>query len=206
MPCPIQRIARAVLVLNGRDSDGKPKYLGPEATKIHRYLLVLFMAKSEPMYRLSAKGVKEIDNSFYFTMYKLWQIAKSFKDVPPYHLPITYDRTKVAGKIYNMISSNGLVTIKKIDGGSYVTITEKGDDESEGLLKDLGAYMDNDSEDRFVAKGGVGYDPELQKEERKRLAERITKINLPFEDELKTIKDDIDDEGEGDGDDESQTE
>jgi hypothetical protein len=41
------------------------------------------MAKSEPMYRLSAKGVKEIDNSLYFNMYKLWQIAKSFKDAPP---------------------------------------------------------------------------------------------------------------------------
>jgi hypothetical protein len=96
--------------------------------------------------------------------------------------------------------------LKKIDGGSYVTTTKKGDDESEGLLKDLGAYMGSDSEDRFVAKGGTGYDPEVQKEERKRLVERITKINLPFNDELKTIEDDIDDEGEEDGDDESQTE
>jgi hypothetical protein len=58
----MRRVARVVPVLNGRDSDGKPKYLGPEATKIHRYLLVLFMAKSEPIYRLSAKGVKEIEN------------------------------------------------------------------------------------------------------------------------------------------------
>jgi len=61
--------------------------------------------------------------------------------------------------------------------------------------------MENDSEDRFVAKGGIGYDPELHKEERKRLAERITKINLPFENELKTIEDDIYE----DGDDERQT-
>jgi hypothetical protein len=75
---------KVVPVLNGRDSDGKPKYLGPEATKIHRYLLVLCAAKSESMYRLAEKGVKEIDNSFYFNMYKLWQIAKSFKDAPPY--------------------------------------------------------------------------------------------------------------------------
>jgi hypothetical protein len=201
LPCPFQRIARVVPVLNGRDSDGKSKYLGPEATKIHRYLLILCAAKSESMYRLAAKGVKEIDNSFYFTMYKLWQIANSFKDAPPYHMPITYDRTKVAGKIYDIMSKSGLVTIKKIDGDSYVTTTKKGDDESEGLLDDLGGYMDNDSGDRFVSKGG-GYDPELQKEERKRLAERITKINLPFEDELKTIEDD----SHGDGDDESQTE
>jgi hypothetical protein len=194
----IKRIARVVPVLNGRDSDGKPKYLGPETTKIHRYLLVLWGAKSSSTLRLSAKGVKEIDNSFYFTRYMLWKIAKSFKDAPPYHLPITYDRTKVAEKIYNMISNNGLVTIKKIEGGSYVTTTKKGDDESEGLLEDLGAYM----EEPLVAKGGIGNDPEFQKEERKRLAERITKINLSFEDELKTIEDD----SQGDGDDESQTE
>jgi hypothetical protein len=72
------------------------------------------------------------------------------------------------------------------------------------LLPDLEAYMENDSEDRFAAKG-VGYDPELQKEQRRRLTEKISDINLPFQDELKTIEDDIDDV-EGDGDDESQTE
>ncbi|MGC1931041.1 MAG: hypothetical protein WA667_18890 [Candidatus Nitrosopolaris sp.] len=68
----IKRVAKLVPVLNGRDSDGNPKYLGPETTKIHRYLLVLWLAKSAPMFRLSAKGVKEMDNSFYFTLYKLW--------------------------------------------------------------------------------------------------------------------------------------
>jgi hypothetical protein len=180
LPCPFQRIARVVPVLNGRDSEGKSKYLGPEATKIHRYLLILCAAKSESMYRLAAKGVKEIDNSFYFTMYKLWQIANSFKDAPPYHMPITYDRTKVAGKIYDIMSKNGLVTIKKIDGDSHVTTTKKGDDESEGLLKDLGEYLDNDSADRFVSKGGIGYEPELQKKERKRLTERITNRVFAF--------------------------
>lgn len=98
----IKRIARVVPVLNGRDSDRKPKYLGPETTKIHRYLLVLWRAKSSPTFRLAGKGVKEIDNSFYYTMYMLWKIANSFKDLSPWHLPITYDRTKVAIKIYDM--------------------------------------------------------------------------------------------------------
>jgi hypothetical protein len=199
----IKRIARVVPVLNGRDSYGKPKYLGPETTKIHRYLLVLWGAKSSPTFRLPGKGVKEIDNSFYYTMYMLWKIANSFKDLSPWHLPITYDRRKVAIKIYDMISNNGgLVTLKTIDGDHYVTTTKEGDNVSEELLPELEAYMENDSEDRFVAKGGMGYDPKLQKEERKRLAERITKINLPFEEELKTIEDDIDE----DGGDESQTE
>ncbi|MGA9153506.1 MAG: hypothetical protein WBZ36_23250 [Candidatus Nitrosopolaris sp.] len=129
------------------------------------------------------------------------------KDVSPYHLPITYDRTKVAIKVYDMISNNGgLVTFKTIDGDHYVTTTKEGDNVSEELLPDLEAYMENDSEDMFVAKGGTRYAPELQKEERRRLTEKISKINLPFEDELKTIEDDIDDEGEADGDDENQTE
>lgn len=149
----IKRIARVVPVLNGRDSDGKPKYLGPETTKIHRYLLVLWGAKSSPTFRLPGKGVKEIDNSFYFTMYMLWKIANSFKDLSPWHLPITYDRTKVAIKIYDMISNNrGLVAVKTIDGDRYVTTTKEGDNVSEELLPDLEAYMQNDSEDRFVAK------------------------------------------------------
>ena len=39
-----------------------------------------------------------------------------------------------------MISSNGLVDIKKIDGDTYITITEKGDDVSEKLLRELIAY------------------------------------------------------------------
>ena len=38
-----------------------------------------------------------------------------------------------------MISNNGLVDIKKIDGETYVTITEKGDD-VEKLLRELIAY------------------------------------------------------------------
>ena len=38
-----------------------------------------------------------------------------------------------------MISNNGLVDIKKI-GDTYITITEKGDDVSEKLLRELIAY------------------------------------------------------------------
>jgi hypothetical protein len=63
------------------------------------YLLVVFLAKSTQM--LSGK---EIDNSIYFTLYQLWNIAKSLKN------PITFDRTK-AIKIYTMLSKDGLVDI-----------------------------------------------------------------------------------------------
>ncbi|MFZ0513632.1 MAG: hypothetical protein WAM14_18645 [Candidatus Nitrosopolaris sp.] len=65
------------------------------------------------------------------------EVANSFKDISPYHLPIHYDRTKVAIKVYNMISNSGLVDIRKIDGDTYVTITKKGDDVSTELLRDL---------------------------------------------------------------------
>ena len=98
-----------------------------------------------------------------------------------------------------MISNNGLVDIKKIDGDTYVKITEKGDDVSEKLLRELIAYEEfanlnkTDSDEPFkVKKGvksGVGYDPGLQRVEKK-LAEKIFEINLPFEDELRTIEED----------------
>ena len=97
-----------------------------------------------------------------------------------------------------MISNNGLVDIKKIDGDTYVTITKKGDDISEKLLRELIAYeefanMDKtDSDEPFkVKKGvksGVVYDPGLQRIE-KRLADKISEINLRFEEELKAIED-----------------
>ena len=98
-----------------------------------------------------------------------------------------------------MISNNGLVDIKKIDGDTYVTITKKGDDVSEKLLRELIAYEEfvnmnkTDSDEPFkVKKGvksGVVYDPGLQRVE-KRLAEKISEVNLPFEEELKTIEED----------------
>ncbi len=187
----IKLVANVVPILNGRDSGGNVICLGPQRTKIHRYLLVVFLAKSTSMFNLWGK---EIDNSIYFTLYALWQVADSFKHIKPYHLPIHYDRTKVASRIYNMISNAGLVSIKKIDGETYVTITEKGEDISTKLLQDLIAYEEitncvnkTDSDEKFqIKKGGFGYDP-LQKVER-RLAERITEINLQFEDELEAIE------------------
>jgi hypothetical protein len=192
----IKIVGHIVPILNGRDSEGHAIYLGPQRTKIPRYLLVIFLAKFTQMFRLSGR---EIDNSIYFTLYALKEIANSFKDISPYHLPINYDRTKVASKVYNMISSNGSVAIKKIDGDTYVTITEKGDDVSEKLLRELIAYEEfanmntTDPDEPFkVKKGvksGVVYDPGLQRVE-KRLAEKISEINLPFEEELKTIEED----------------
>jgi hypothetical protein len=167
--------------------------LGPERTKIHRYLLVVFLAKTSPMFSVWGK---QIDNSIYFTLYKLWQVADSFKQIKPYFLPIHYDRTKVAIRIYTLISNNGWVAIKKIDGDTYVRLIEEGENVSTEVLEDLIAYAQltncvnkTDSDDMFKAKKGVGYDPGLHRVE-KRLAEKISEINLPFEEELKAIEED----------------
>lgn len=51
-----------------------------------------------------------------------------------------YDRTKVAIRIYTMISNNGLVAIRKIEGDMSVTLTPKGDDFFTEVLQDLIAY------------------------------------------------------------------
>ncbi len=189
----IKLVANVVPILNGRDSGGNAICLGPQGTKIHRYLLVAFLAKSTTMFSLWGK---EFDDSVYFTLYTLGKVADSFKKTMPYHIPIHYDRTKVAIRIYSMISNTGLVDIREIEGGTYITITEKGEDTSTKVLQDLIAYEEitncvnkKDFDDAFqVRKGiGIGYDP-LQKIER-RLTDRILEINLPFEDELKEIED-----------------
>jgi hypothetical protein len=184
-------VANVIPVLNGRDPSGNIIYLGPQTTKIHRYLIVVFLAKATQMFRLMGK---EIDNSVYFTLYGLGKVAESFKQIGPYHTPIQYDRTKVATRIYNMISNNGLVAIKKMGGETYITVIDKGEDVSTKLLQELIAYeefanMNKKTDDtKFISKG-VRHDPALQRVERK-LAEKISEINIQFEDELRTIDDD----------------
>jgi hypothetical protein len=77
--------------------------------------------------------------------------------------------------------------MRKIDGDTFVKITEKGVKTANEVLQEIIDY-DNDSDEKFKAKGvksGVG----LQRAQ-KRLAEKISEINLPFEDELKTIEED----------------
>lgn len=174
---------------DGRDTSGNIIYLGPKTTKIHRYLLVVFLAKATQMFRLFGE---EIDSSIYFTLYGLGKVAESFKQIGPYNLAIYYDRTKVAIRIYNMISSTGLVAIRKYEGDTYVTITDKGEDVSTKLLQEFIAYGEFASMNKtFVnlnLKGGVRHDPGLQRVEKK-LAERISEINLQFKSKRHTLDD-----------------
>jgi hypothetical protein len=174
----IKEIANVVQILNGKDSAGKVIHLGPQLPKIPRYLLVLFVAKSRQMFRLGHG--KEIDGSIYFSLYGLGKVAN--------FLRLDFERTKVASRIYTMLSNNGIVAIRKIDGDTYITITEKGDDISSELLHELIAYGEIDNMPRIAKFRALGNDPGWQKAQ-KRLAEKISEINLPFEDELKTEDD-----------------
>ena len=188
----IKIVANVIPVLNGRDPAGNIVYLGPQTTKIHRYLILVFLAKATQMFRL-VMG-KEIDNSIYFTLYGLGKVAESFKQIGPYHLAINYDRTKVATRIYNMIANNGLVAIRQIGGETYITITEKGEDLSTRLLQELVAYSEvvsmpaykmsstkraNHSDEDHDALLKVG----------KKLAEGIAGINSQFESKKRKFDD-----------------
>jgi hypothetical protein len=66
------------------------------------------LAESIQKFRLLGK---EVDNTVYFNLNDLRKVADSLRDFP--HLAI-------------QLTNYGLVSIKKIDGDIYVTITEKG--------------------------------------------------------------------------------
>ena len=71
---------------------------------------------------------KEIDDAVYFNLNDLAQVADYLMEMEHHftiNLSIKYD-TKVALKTYYMFANKGVVSIKKIDGDTYVTTTEKG--------------------------------------------------------------------------------
>jgi hypothetical protein len=64
---PLLKIVATIMpIINGRDSTGSSIYLGPHTTKVAKYLLIVFLAKSLEVFRLGL--AKEIDSSVYFTM------------------------------------------------------------------------------------------------------------------------------------------
>jgi hypothetical protein len=130
-------IANIVPILNGRDSNDRVVYLGPQTIKVHRYLLIVFLAKSTQFFRFLGKP---IDNSVYFTLYSLGRVADSFKSLKPFRTPIHYDRTKVAKKIYERASEFGYVEVRKVAGDTYLTTTEQGDKACNKLLPELITY------------------------------------------------------------------
>jgi hypothetical protein len=87
----IEVINDIVPVLNGRDSRNNVAYLGPNRIVIHRYLVVLYVAK---LVRTFSLWGENFGASTYFSVYSLSNVAKAFKR------PINFDRTKTATNIY----------------------------------------------------------------------------------------------------------
>ena len=146
---PLLEIVTDIIpVLNGRDNSNNVAYLGPNRTKIHRYLVILYVAKFIPSFTLWGK---DFGNSTFFTLYSLSNVAKAFRN------PIHYDRTKVATNIYKRAEEKGFVEFKKVDGATYITTTEKGDEFCLKVLKDFMTlariHSDSSSDDRFTSKG-----------------------------------------------------
>jgi hypothetical protein len=127
-------IANVVPILNGKDPSGNIIHLSPYWTRNHRYLLIAFAAKTCPVFRSIGK---EMDNLVYYTLHSLGKIADSIKQLGPYHQPIHYDRTKVAGRVYTILCKKGLVIMKIIDFNTYITITDEGENVSKELLVGL---------------------------------------------------------------------
>jgi hypothetical protein len=117
-----------VPVLNGRDSRNNVAYLGPNRTVIHRYLVVLYVAKFSPTFSLWGEN---FGDSIYFSIYSLSNVAKAFRR------PINFDRTKTATNIYKRAEEKGLVEFKKSQGRTYVTTTHKGDEQCSSFIKDF---------------------------------------------------------------------
>ncbi len=188
-------------ILNGRDSNNEIIYLGPQGTKIHRYLLLAYLAKSAATFQMLGK---EVDNSLYFTLYSLGNVANYFKKVKPFLTAIAYDRRKVGSRIYNMLTLRGYIDIRKINGDTYVTTTEKGDEICNRLLIELITFAKlsdiapkllepNLSIERYKVIKGVRSTFLRENANLNMVAERLTdnilEINSHFKDEIKAIDD-----------------
>jgi hypothetical protein len=195
-----------VPILNGRDpTTGDKIFWGPQGTKIHRYLFIAFIAKSLTIFNTSHLA-KEIDNSIYFTIYGLGRVAAYFESLKPFRTPIHYDRTTVAKRIYEMISKRGWVDIKKHEGETYITTTEKGDEVCNKMLQEMVAIaeassraptlmkLDLSPNTYMVKKGGAKTqflrDNANLKMLVEKLADDILEINLSFKDEIKSLEED----------------
>jgi hypothetical protein len=165
-------------------------------------MLLVFLAKSTPMFKLLGKRLGDSD---YFTLYTLGKVAESFKSVKPWHIPVHYDRTKVAKRIYEMVAKDGYVDIKKVAGDTLITTTPKGDELCEELLPNLISYTTLSEMAPIIKERDIGGDifkvkkgvsPRFIKENAnimmvaRGLADNISKITFKFMDELKKIDDD----------------
>lgn len=126
----IARVNGIIPLLNGsKDSTERISFLGPKFTKVHRYLITLYVAKHVQSFSLL--GVKK-NGCLCFTLYRLARIAKT-----GFENPISYDRTKVAISVYEKSKELGYVDIKKDQGETYISMTEEGDEICQTVLDEF---------------------------------------------------------------------
>lgn len=194
-----------VPILNGLKPNTEEEiFFGPKGTKIHRYLFIAFIAKSTTTFNTSHLA-KEIENSTYFTIYGLGEVAAYFKRFKPFYTALHYDKTRVAIKIYEIMRKRGWVDIKRREGRTYITTTEKGDEICNKMLKELVAVAELSdispelmkvdlSSNMYMVKKGVKTqflrDNANLKMLVEKLAEDILEINLPFKDEIQSLEED----------------
>lgn len=163
-------VAEIIPILNGRD-------LGATRTKIHRYLIILYLAKFVPAF---TEMGKDFGNSTFFTLYSLGNVAKAFKNQP-----LHYDRTKVAANVYKRAEEKGYIEIKKVGGETYITTTTEGDEMCRNYIKDFITMArlspTSSSDDRFTSKGVNTFFLAKQTSEYfKLLLHRIDQLNNEF--------------------------
>ena len=197
----INLFSNIVHILNGRDSNNQIIYLGPNGTQIHRYLLLVFIAKSVTIFSVLGK---QVDDSLYFTIYSLGRVASYFESIKPSYSPIDYGRRRVAQKMYEMLAGRGYVEVKKIQGDTYVTTTKKGDETCSKLLQELITVAQLSDMAPIIKEADLSYgafktkkgvmDEILQENANLRMAaeklkENIAEINSEFKEEVRIIED-----------------
>lgn len=180
LPEPLLELVNDLVpMLNGRDSDNNVAFLGPNTTKIHRYLVVLYTAKNLQTFKLLGR---EFENSFYFTLYGLSKVAKAFSR------PIQYDRTKVAMRVYEKSQELGFVQIKKVQGETFVTTTRTGDEICLKILLDLNALMKIHNVAPRVVEQAISNDRYSIKKGFTNLAKAEENLNIVVQNLLSTIR------------------
>jgi len=105
---------------------------GAKAFQMQRYMINLLLATQENHY----EG-ENLDSDYvlYFTISRLAKISKELGK--SLIMPIHYDRTKVAIKVYEKCKKHGLVRIKKKDGALWLGLTKEGEKVALNMIEKL---------------------------------------------------------------------
>jgi secreted Zn-dependent insulinase-like peptidase len=121
----------------------------------------------------------------------------------PFYSPINYDRRKIAKRIYEMLAMRGYVDIKKMQGDTYVTTTEKGDEVCNQLLRELITFARLSNIAPTLIEADLSYEVYKIKKgassnflrenanlrmAAEKLVEDILEINSHFKEEMKVIE------------------